>query len=561
MKTLDDAAWTPLHAAALAGELEAVARALDAGVAIGAATSLGVISSAVGDGQLVRPKGNAVYPATLARIDGPHDLAFDEGATALHVAAWAGQRVLVELLLSRGAKVDAKDGIGATALHHAARGGREEIVALLLSKKAKVDVATKKAKSAAFFDAGVTPLHASLEHGHLALTRQLVAAGADPQARTANGNTALFFAARGGDVTALAQLASWGVSLVGAGAYLNDPVLEAITQGHLGVLEALLDEGNVARDTHLREATLRGDDGIRARLLSRGVAPLAHRTPADAARANDVWAIQAMRAEGRDVNEPIVITQAIGMGHARVVSDLLAHGARLDAEKGTHGPLHMAVDRANAEIALALIERGAPLDAKDPHGNTPLFTACMRRGMERPIEAMIARGADPHEVLRHGNSAWKLTETMPAYRALLAKTLHTPDPNARGWESPEVSRVLTDPSLRPTFKEAYRALFDELVPPRDAAPTVQGELVRVSHKLWDEAMRNGNGNFGPRHRAMAAIFDVLRGAPFDPQRERQVREAVAAIRVGSLDDDTHRRVAHAVLDWCVAHPDLIPREP
>ncbi len=560
MKTLDDAAWSPLHAAALAGDLDAATRTIEAGVAIDAETTLGVVSSALGGGQLVRPKGNAVYPATLARIEGPNELAFDAGTTALHVAAWAGHRSIVEVALSRGVKVDIKDSVGATALHHAARGGRGDIVTLLLGKKAKPAAATKSAKSAAFFDAGVTPLHAALEHGHLAVARALLDAGADAHAKTKNGNGAVFFVARSGSMEALAWLRELGVSLVDEGAYLNDALFEATTLGNVAMVEALTELGNRPRDAHLREATSRGHDAIRSLLMARGVGPLAYRTTADAARANDPWALEAMRAAGSDVAHPSVITHAIGMGHRRVVDMLLAHGARLDADKGTHGPLHMAVDRAHADIALALIERGAPLDAKDPHGNTPLFTACMRRAMERPIEAMITRGANPHEVMRHGNSAWKLAETIPAYRALLAKTSHVPDPNARGWEPPTSSRVLTDASLRPTFKEAYRALFDELVPPRDAAPTVQGELARVSNKLWDEAMRNGNGNFDERHRAMAKIFDVLRGAPFDADRERKVREAIASISKGSLDDDAHRRVAHAVLDWCVAHPVLIARE-
>jgi hypothetical protein len=119
--------------------------------------------------------------------------------------------------------------------------------------------------------------------------------------------------------------------------------------------------------------------------------------------------------------------------------------------------------------------------------------------------------------------------------------------------------VLNDAALRPTFKEAYRALFDELVPPRGEAPTLQGELVRVSHKLWDEAMRNGNGNFDHRHRAMAEVLDTVPDETFESPRRAEILQAVRAVQKGSLDDDAHRRVAHAVLEWCVAHPTLVLR--
>jgi ankyrin repeat protein len=522
-------------------------------------TSSAVLSREVTASQLPRPKGKTVYPATLARIEAPVGAAFDAGVTALHVAAWAGHAPIVRLALERGAKIDVKDEVGATALHHAARGGRLEVLEVLLAKKAKVDATTKSAKSVAFFDQGLTPLHAALDGGHVELARRLLAAGAAVGATTANGNGAVFFAARGGALDSLALLRDAGLSLVVGHAYLNDALHEATTRGVLPMLEALLDAGNAPREALLREASSRGHDAIRTLLLARGVPPLVHRSAADAARANDPWGIEAMLARGEDVTGPAVITSAIVVGSERVVDLLLANGARLATEPGVVGPLHMAIEGGHVSIALRLIEHGAPLDAKDAHRNTPLFVACMRRGMEPVLEAMIARGANPHEVMRHGNSAWKVTDSIPTYRAILAKTSHEPDPEARGWEPPTASRVLNDAALRPTFKEAYRALFVELVPPRGEAPTLQGELVRVSHKLWDEAMRNGNGNFDHPHRAMAEVLDTVPDETFESPRRAEILQAVRAVQKGSLDDDAHRRVAHAVLEWCVAHPTLVLR--
>lgn len=57
---------------------------------------------------------------------------FEEGMTGLHWAADRGHGVLVELLLQRGAAIDAQDEGGQTALHFAASCGHKVVVAALL---------------------------------------------------------------------------------------------------------------------------------------------------------------------------------------------------------------------------------------------------------------------------------------------------------------------------------------------------------------------------------------------------------------------------------------------
>lgn len=55
----------------------------------------------------------------------------DRGLTVLHLAATAGHREVVELLLSNKADVNARDNSGETPLHLAAQAGHADIVALL----------------------------------------------------------------------------------------------------------------------------------------------------------------------------------------------------------------------------------------------------------------------------------------------------------------------------------------------------------------------------------------------------------------------------------------------
>ena len=81
------------------------------------------------------------------------------GATAMHYACdprpssptWdpAGQRRIIELLVSAGAAVDQPDPGGVTALHRAVRARSPAAVAALLSAGANPDAATRKAGSTA----------------------------------------------------------------------------------------------------------------------------------------------------------------------------------------------------------------------------------------------------------------------------------------------------------------------------------------------------------------------------------------------------------------------------
>lgn len=58
---------------------------------------------------------------------------YNNGQTALHFASWEGRTSLLELLLQKGALVNAKDDQGDTPLHNASRNARWECCQLLLS--------------------------------------------------------------------------------------------------------------------------------------------------------------------------------------------------------------------------------------------------------------------------------------------------------------------------------------------------------------------------------------------------------------------------------------------
>jgi hypothetical protein len=54
-------------------------------------------------------------------------------------------------------------------------------------------------------------------------------------------------------------------------------------------------------------------------------------------------------------------------------------------------------------------------------------------------------------------------------------------------------------SGRMTWMERHAELWERLVPRSGQADTVQGELIRVTGRLTDEAHRNGNTNWDDGH--------------------------------------------------------------
>jgi len=105
--------------------------------------------------------------------------------TALHLAAQYGHTKVVNILLEKGASIDARDYSNQTVLHRAARYGSLEAVKMLLDRGASVDAASGHDLD------GFTALHFSARAGHLEVVEMLLGKGANISQKTNSGKTAL----------------------------------------------------------------------------------------------------------------------------------------------------------------------------------------------------------------------------------------------------------------------------------------------------------------------------------------------------------------------------------
>jgi len=109
-----------------------------------------------------------------------------DGTTALHWAAFRGNREAIETLIRAGAAVDATDDNGIAPLALASANGDEAIATLLLNAGARPNLARPS---------GETPLMSASRSGSLPTVNALLAHGADANGKEkSKGQTALMWA-------------------------------------------------------------------------------------------------------------------------------------------------------------------------------------------------------------------------------------------------------------------------------------------------------------------------------------------------------------------------------
>ena len=404
------------------------------------------------------------------------DAANDLGVTPLLMACARGHGGLVERLLAAGADPNGVLPGGETALMAAARAGSPEAVNALLAAGARVNAAESTR--------GQSALMWAVANRHPAITRVLIEHGADIAARsrtrrrvynmggsrsagsasrgialeevTEGGSTALFFAARSGDLESARLLIAAGADVHDTAADGNTVLNVAAHSGHGSLAAFLLAAGadpNAAPlgYTALHAAVLRGtlrdrgvatdDPGaglplVRA-LLEHGADPNARLTRGTPVRRwshdfafMDRWAgatpfwlaarfleidmLRVLAAAGADprlrsLDGTTPLMAAAGQGYNRgggsaFIRDRRDFSSYNPVESAARGStIPAAEERMAREAVEAALDLGADVNAINEAGDTALHAAASH-GMNSVIEALAARGADPRVQNRRGET-------------------------------------------------------------------------------------------------------------------------------------------------------------
>jgi hypothetical protein len=115
------------------------------------------------------------------------------------------------------------------------------------------------------------------------------------------------------------------------------------------------------------------------------------------------------------------------------------------------------------------------------------------------------------------------------------------------------------------WPKRHEELWDALVPARGQAPTVQGELIRVTGRLADEAHRNGNMNWDEGHEIWCDFLEatLLDNSVFSEDELQKIEDALEQARDYEHPDTSGDGgplyfLSNVAVRWCDAHPAPLP---
>jgi ankyrin repeat protein len=219
---------------------------------------------------------------------------------------------------------------------------------------------------------GTRPLHCAACQNNIPITRALLSAGADINARKGYGGTErpLESAAQAGNVAMVRFLIAQGAELNVGG--VCPALTEAAVQGHAIIVDLLISGGAHPQANLLSKAMWSQNVSLIERLIRHGVKVVGN---------------------GEKEDRAIVSMAARQSGGPEIVRLIAKHGANLKASLNSDNetPLHKA---QHEDTALFLIQNGVDINAVNRFGETPLHT-CAQRGFVKACNLLLELGADP----------------------------------------------------------------------------------------------------------------------------------------------------------------------
>uniref|UniRef100_A0A8C2BES2 non-specific serine/threonine protein kinase n=1 Tax=Cyprinus carpio TaxID=7962 RepID=A0A8C2BES2_CYPCA len=286
------------------------------------------------------------------------------GTPPLLIAAGCGNVQIIDVLMKKGAEIQAFDKTGANAIYHAARHGHVGTLRFLHEKKCPLDIQDKS---------GETALHVAARYGNVDVVQYLCSIHANPDLVDREQETPLHCAAWHGYSAVARALCEAGCDVNARNREGESPLLTASARGFKDIVECLLEHG------------------------------------AD--------------MDSADKDAHIALHLAVRRCQTEVVKCLLRHHCYVD-HQDRHGntPLHIACKDGNLPVVMQLCAAKANLDIPNKFGRTPLHLAASNGGLE-VVRHLCVTGANTEAITNDGKTAEDLAiaEQQEHVAVLLAK--------------------------------------------------------------------------------------------------------------------------------------------
>lgn len=300
------------------------------------------------------------------------------GTTCLHLAVKKRSPDIVDILLHRGADVNAKTCTDQTVLQLAFQGKNEQIIARF--SHTDIDVRSRSQNKN-------TPLHLTVEAQNIEFTKIIIEKRADIDATNEFGLTPLHLAARLNNVQLVELLLSYGANIHSKTWDERVPLHLAVDNSAIEAAELLIKKGAGVNDRTMK-----------------GLTPI-H----GAVDTGNLDMVKLLVTNNADINaigirDETALNIAVAYERLEIAKYLISIGATVDHGSRSDMLLHMAAYNKNEKLVKLLLKHNADISVKYRDGRTALHVAADHK-CPTIAEMLLKAGVDMDDRTVKGNTA------------------------------------------------------------------------------------------------------------------------------------------------------------